>query len=135
MRYTVHRGDVMDLNIRNVDGELVRGLKVEALTLGLTLRELCIRKLRGTVAQLAEQEPHKIQGAGSIPAGPTTPNISELKAICAGQVPDDDPPEPEDMMPTCCECDKPLRAKMYRGVAVAWACADPGCPMFGREKK
>jgi hypothetical protein len=49
---------------------------------------------------------------------------------------EDDPPEPEeDCTPTCCECDKPLRAKMYRGVAVAWACADLGCPMFGREKK
>jgi hypothetical protein len=87
---------MMDLNIRNVDGELVRELKVEALTLGLTLRELCIRKLRGPVAQLEEQEPHKPQGAGSIPAGTTTPSMEYLRAVCAGQVEEPEPePEPE----------------------------------------
>jgi hypothetical protein len=35
----------MDLNIRNVEKESVMELKGDALTLGLSLRELCIRKL------------------------------------------------------------------------------------------
>jgi hypothetical protein len=58
---------------------------------------------------------------------PDKPAIEPLRAICAGEVPG---PEP-DSTPVCCECGKPLRAKMYKGVAVEWACGDLGCPMYG----
>ncbi len=51
-------------------------------------------------------------------------------------VPLEEPAEPiEDKRPCCRECDKRMAPKMYRGIAVAWACSDPGCPMYGLERK
>ena len=65
------------------------------------------------------------------------PIIDDLRAICAGNVTDSNPFEedPEDSRPRCCECDKQMVARMYKGVAVAWACSDAGCPMYGQEQK
>jgi hypothetical protein len=28
-----------------------------------------------------------------------------------------------------------MLGKVYRGIVTAWACADAGCPMYGRELK
>ena len=41
----------------------------------------------------------------------------------------------EDFRRLCLECDKRMAPKMYKGIAVAWACNDPACPMYGLERK
>ena len=41
----------------------------------------------------------------------------------------------EDNRPCCRECDKRMMAKMYKGIAIAWACSDPACPMYGLGRK
>ena len=92
----------------------------------------------GPVAQPAEQRPHKPTVSGSIPDRPTKPAIDDLRAICAGNMPTVDYVETglvEDNRPCCMECDKRMTAKMYKGIAVAWACSDPGCPMYGLERR
>ena len=92
----------------------------------------------GPVAQPAEQRPHKPTVSGSIPDRPTKPAIDDLRAICAGNMPTVDYVETglvEDNRPCCMECDKRMMAKMYKGIAVAWACSDPGCPMYGLERR
>lgn len=45
-----------DLNLRNVDPELVADLKATAARLKITLRELCILKLRGGAAVEGQTE-------------------------------------------------------------------------------
>ena len=67
-----------------------------------------------------------------------TINMDALRAICAGNMPTVDYVESglvEDVRPRCCECDKPMTGRMFKGHVVAWACNDQGCPMWGRERR
>jgi hypothetical protein len=63
--------------------------------------------------------------------------MSDLRSICAGKTPhvEVEQEEVEDVTPKCCECDKSMMGKVIKGVVVAWACTDAGCPMYGLEQK
>ena len=54
----------MDLNIRNVDRESVKSLKSDALELGFSLRELCIKKL-GILAGSPKEQWVSVEGSNS----------------------------------------------------------------------
>jgi hypothetical protein len=58
----------MDLNLRNVDDELVRQLKVEAAKDGKTLRDYCVERLSGQrpVRLTVEPEPAIFIGKSEI---------------------------------------------------------------------
>ena len=68
---------------------------------------------------------------------PASPNMDALRSICAGNVSRAEvEPEPvEDFTPECCECGHKLTGKVVKGVVVAWACTDAGCPMYGLEQR
>jgi hypothetical protein len=63
--------------------------------------------------------------------------MDALRSICAGNVSRAEvEPEPaEDCTPECCECGHVLTGKVIKGVVVAWACPDTGCPMYGIEQR
>lgn len=65
------------------------------------------------------------------------PTMADLRSICAGNVPKQSIPDPEpaeDCTPECCECGHKLTGRVVKGVVVAWACPEPGCPMYGLER-
>lgn len=78
-----------DLNIRNIDEELIRRLKVGAANEGVTLRSWCIEAFRerlaasrlpdsSSVAQSAEQAAHYRTVGGSSPSGATKADEAQL---------------------------------------------------------
>ena len=76
-----------------------------------------------------------------LPARPAI-NMDALRETCAGRPPGDGVGslapggQPiEDNRPCCIECDKRMTAKMYKGFAVAWACSDQACPMYGLDRR
>lgn len=93
--------------------------------------------IRAAVRETVEQLEH-----GPVPRAVESPIPSEhkptmdaLRSICAGNVPRQVDPEPvEDCTPECCECGHKLTVKVVKGVVVAWACPEPGCPMYGLER-
>ncbi len=63
------------------------------------------------------------------------PTMDALRSICAGNVPRQvDHEHAEDCTPECCECGHKLTVRVVKGVVVAWACPDLGCPMYGLER-
>jgi Arc/MetJ-type ribon-helix-helix transcriptional regulator len=113
--------------------ELMRSPKRVALTdCNLELIRAAVLEV---LAQQDERRAHNAGGVGSTP-GPE-PDIAALRAICAANVPKhaSDSDSIDDITPRCCECDKQLLGKVYRGRVTAWACSDAGCPMYGRELK
>lgn len=73
----------------------------------------------------------------SVASKPVAVSESDLRSICAGKTPhvDVEQEKVEDVTPKCCECDKSMTGKVIKGVVVAWACTDAGCPMYGLEQK
>jgi hypothetical protein len=63
--------------------------------------------------------------------------MDALRAICAGSIPRVEVAQEdiEDCTPECCECGHKLTGKVIKGVVVAWACSDAGCPMYGKEQR
>ena len=59
----------MDLNIRRVDRESVKGLKSEALDVGVSLRDLCIEKLGIKSAARGLKNGYESGGHSSVKAG------------------------------------------------------------------
>lgn len=78
-----------------------------------------------------------VRSASGWPAEPSKPSMDALRAICTGEV----APTPakrtltQDSVPVCRECDNRMIAKMYKDIAVAYACGDASCPMYGLERK
>jgi hypothetical protein len=65
------------------------------------------------------------------------PSMAALRSICAGNIPQVEiEQEPvEDATPECCECGKQMAGKLIKGRGVVYACATPGCPMWGKEQR
>ena len=100
---------------------------------GIDAPEQCAKcKRRGWHTKQADV-PRAVESP--IPAG-HKPTMSDLRSICAGNVPRQVDPEPaEDCTPECCECGHKLTGKVVKGVVVAWACPDLGCAMYGLEQR
>ena len=108
---------------------------------GIDAPEQCAKcKRRGwhtKAVHVADEPRHSpLPQAEPIPAG-HKPTMADLRSICAGNVPKQSIPDSEpveDCTPECCECGHKLTGKVVKGVVVAWACTEPGCPMYGLER-
>jgi hypothetical protein len=74
----------MNLNIRNVDEELVRKLKMEALTQGTTLRAHCIALLRTGRSESAITSTPPVFATAGISAKPKRATPTQIAATIPG---------------------------------------------------
>ena len=94
-----------DLNIRNVDVELIRGLKKAAIEDGVSLREMCLRILNFAV--LPKKDDSVVEKLIVAHARrPFVPKQEELspdtrESVSEPEIDEDDLPEPEPEWPMC----------------------------------
>jgi hypothetical protein len=127
---------------RGVEGHTVGGQRHDREGASLPTRRIMssaesAAPIIGHVAQRTEQAHPKREVAGSSPARPTKPTMSDLRSICAGKTPpvEMEQEEIEDVTPECCECGHKLVGKAIKGRGVVWACVGTGCPMYGLDQK
>ncbi len=133
----------MDLNIKRVDRESVMELRGDALQLGITLRELCIRKLgikdqRLEVQSDTERTSTAVAGGdkspdrsreidlGQRPANSRRPDLGTSTEVPSGSL---DNGSGDRAAKNCRGCGEPM--KVVKG---KWVCGDDFCWMVSKDQ-
>lgn len=72
----------MDLNIRNIDSSLVKGLKIEAVEHGVTLRALVIQKLSSKEMRAPNHRVSPVRDDAQVPRPAGREPVATERPVC-----------------------------------------------------